>query len=120
MLQIAIALEDLFQIVAGVCHAMLQLVHLVLDLLQTTEGSERRFVDGRAGLEVNVLVQQAELHSARAHDVTTIRCLIPSDETEDRALAGPVAADEPDVFTRIHLQRSAAQDILGAVGFIDF
>ena len=77
-------------------------------------------MDRRSGLEVDVLVQQAELHSARTHDVTTIRCLIASDETEDRALAGAVAADEPDVFTGVHLQRGAAQDILSAVGFKNF
>ena len=34
VLQIAVTLENLFQIVAGVGHAMLQLVHLVFDLLQ--------------------------------------------------------------------------------------
>ena len=73
MLQIAVALENLFQIVAGVSHAMLELVHLVFDLLQMTKRRERRLVDRRAGLEVNVLVQQAELHAARAHHVAAIR-----------------------------------------------
>jgi hypothetical protein len=98
---------------------MLQLVHLVLDLLQTTKRSECRFMDRRARLEVDVLVQQAELYSARAHNVTAIRCLIASDETEDRALASAVAANEPDVFTGVHLQRGAAQDILSAVGLMN-
>jgi hypothetical protein len=32
-LQITVALENLLQIVSGVSHAMLELVHLVLDLL---------------------------------------------------------------------------------------
>jgi hypothetical protein len=92
----------------------------VLDLLQTAKRSESGFVDRRTRLEVDVLVQESELHATRAHDVATIRCLIASDETEDRALAGAVAADEPDVFTGVHLQRRAAQDILSAVGFINF
>jgi hypothetical protein len=94
---------------------MLELVHLVFDLLQPTKRSERRLVNRRAGLEVNVLVQQAQLHSARAHHVATIRCLITSDETKDRALAGAVSAYQSDVFARIHLQRRAAQDVLNAV-----
>ena len=53
------------------------------------------------------------------HDVTTIRCLIAPDEAKNRALTCAVSADEPDVFTGVHLQSSAAQDILNAVGFIN-
>src|ERR1044071_148419 len=41
LLQIAVTLENFFEIVAGFGHAMLELVHLVFDLLQTTECSER-------------------------------------------------------------------------------
>jgi hypothetical protein len=58
----------------------------------------------RTGLEVNVLVQQTEFHSARAHDVTTICRFITSDETKDRTLTGAVAAYKSDVLTRIDLQ----------------
>jgi hypothetical protein len=46
LLQIAVALENLFEIVAGIGHAMLELVHLVFDLLQTSERSEGRLVNG--------------------------------------------------------------------------
>src|SRR5215216_1529541 len=45
MLQIAVALENFFQILARVCHAMLQLVHLMFDLLQAAKRSERRLMD---------------------------------------------------------------------------
>ena len=58
VLQIAVAFENLVEIVAGVGHAMLQLVHLMFDLLQAAKRSERRLVNRRAGFEVNVLVQQ--------------------------------------------------------------
>jgi hypothetical protein len=108
------------QIVAGISHAMLELVHLVLDLLETAKRSERRLMDRRAGLEVNVLVQQAEFHATGTHDVAAIRCLIASDETKDRALSGAVAADKTDVFTGIHLQCGATQNVLSAVGFVNF
>jgi hypothetical protein len=94
---------------------MLQLVHLMFDLLQTTKGSKRRLMNRRTRLEVNMLVQQSEFHSARAHDVTTIRGFIASDEAKDRALTGAVAAYQADVLARIYLQRRASQDILNAV-----
>ena len=48
MLQIAVTLEHLFQIVTHFGHAMLELVHLMFDLLQTTESRECRFVHGRS------------------------------------------------------------------------
>ena len=104
VLQIAVALENLFEIVAGVCHAMLQLVHLMFDLLQTAKRSQRRLVDRRAWFEVNVLVQQAQLHVPRAHNVATIRCFFTSDETKDRALAGAVSTDQSNVFAGVHLK----------------
>jgi hypothetical protein len=73
VLEIAVAFENLLEIVAGIGHAMLQLMHLVFDLLQTSKGGKRRLMNGRTRLEVNVLVQQTKLHSARTYDVTTIR-----------------------------------------------
>jgi len=76
-------------------------------------------VDSRAGLEVDVLVQEPELHATRAYDVATIRRLIASDETKDRALAGAVAADEPNVLAPVDLQGGTTQNILSAVGFIN-
>ena len=104
VLQIAVALENFFQVVAGVRHAMLQLVHLMFDLLQTTKRGERRLVDRRARFEMNVLVQQAQLHAARAHHVATIRCLFTSDEPKDRALAGAVSTYKSNVLAGVHLE----------------
>jgi hypothetical protein len=52
---------------------------------------------------MDVLVQEAQLHAARADDVAAIRCFIAPHETEDRALTGAVAADESGVFAGIHL-----------------
>jgi hypothetical protein len=52
---------------------MLQLVHLVFDLLQMAKCGECRLVDRRAWFEMNVLVQEAKLHVARAHHVAAIR-----------------------------------------------
>jgi len=94
---------------------MLKLMHLMFDLLQTSKRGERRLMNSRAGLEVNVLVQQSEFHSARAHDVTTIGGFITSDETKDRALTGAIAAYKTDVLAGIDLQRRASQDVLNAV-----
>jgi hypothetical protein len=80
-----------------------ELVHLVLDLLETAEGRKRRLMYRRAGFEVNVLVQEAETQATRAHDVTAIRRLVAADETEDRALAGAVSTYKSDVFSGINL-----------------
>jgi hypothetical protein len=99
---------------------MLQLVHLVLDLLQPAKRGERRFVNRGTGFEMNVLVQQAEPQAARAHYVATIRRLITSDETEDRALACAVPAYKSDVFAGIDLQGRASQHVLNSVGLMYF
>lgn len=77
-------------------------------------------MDRRSGLEVYVLVQQAELDATCAHDVATIRGLITSDETEDRAFSGAVSAYKSYVFCRVYLERRASQHILNAVGLMNF
>ena len=60
-------------------------------------------MDRRAGFEVNVLVQQAETKTTRAHDVAAIHRLVTADETEDRAFAGAVSPYQSDVFSGINL-----------------
>jgi hypothetical protein len=80
-----------------------ELVHLVLDLLETTESRERRFMNCRTRFEVDVLVQQAQTKATRAHDIAAIRRLVTADKTEDRALAGAVSTYKADVFSRINL-----------------
>jgi hypothetical protein len=82
---------------------MLELVHLMLDLLKTTERRKRRFMDRRARFEMNVLVQQTQTQATRAHDVAAIRRLVSADETEDRALTGAVSTYKSDVFSGIDL-----------------
>jgi len=77
-------------------------------------------MDRRTGFEVNMLVQQAQLQSTRTDHVATIRGLITSDETKDRALAGAVSTDESDVFSSIYLQRRASQHVLNSVGLMYF
>jgi glycerol-3-phosphate responsive antiterminator len=114
VLQIAVLLEDLFQIVAGVGHTMFEVMHLVFDLLQPAKRAERRFVDGRTGFEVNVLRKQSELQATRAHNVSTVGRLFLSDQLEDGGFARAVAAYQTDVLTRIDLERSAPQNILRA------
>ena len=77
-------------------------------------------MDRGAGLEVHVLVQQAELYTTRANDVATIGRVFTSDQTEDRALAGAVSTYQSDVLTRIDLQGRASQHVLSAVGLMYF
>ena len=74
----------------------------------------------RSRLEVYMLVQQAQLNTSRADYVATIRSLITSDETEDRALAGAVSTYKSNVFSGVHLQRRASQHILNAVRLMNF
>jgi hypothetical protein len=66
-----------------------------------------------------MLVQQAQLQTTSAYYVATIRRLVASDKPKDRAFTGAVSTYEADVFTRVHLQRSAAQDILNTVRFMN-
>jgi len=82
---------------------MLELVHLVLDLLETPKRGERRFMHRRTGFEVYMLVQEAETKPTHAHDVASIRRLVATDETEDRALAGAVSTYQPYVFSGVYL-----------------
>lgn len=77
-------------------------------------------MDRRSGLEVYVLVQQAQLNAACADYVATIRCLITSDKTEDRTFSGAVSAYKSCVFSWVYLERRASQHILNAVGLMNF
>jgi len=77
-------------------------------------------MDRRSRLEVNVLVQQAQLDATRADYVAAIRRLFTSDETKDRALSGAVSAYKSYVFSRVYLERRASQHILNAVGLMNF
>jgi hypothetical protein len=99
---------------------MLQLVHLVLDLLQPAKRSQRRFVNSGTGFEVNVLVQQTESQAARTDDVAAIRRFVTSDEPKDRTLARAVSTYQPDVFPGIDLQGRASQHVVNAIGFMYF
>ena len=94
---------------------MFQLMHLMFDLLEMPESGECRFVYGRAGLKVNMLGQQSQTHAARANDVAAIGLLfVVVDESKIVVLPEPLC-HEAHVLTRIHLQRSATQNILRAV-----
>ena len=77
-------------------------------------------MDRRTGFEVDVLVQQAQLDSTRADHVTAIRSLFTSDKTEDRALARTVSTYKSDMFSGVHLQGRASQDVLNAVRLMNF
>ena len=77
-------------------------------------------MDCGSGLEVYVLVQEAQLNTSRTDHVATIRSLITSDKTEDRTLSRAVSAYKSYVFSRIYLQRRASQHILNAVGLMNF
>ena len=77
-------------------------------------------MDRRSGLEVYVLVQQAQLNAPRADDVATICGLITSDKTEDRTFSSAVSAYKSYVFSRVYLERRASQHILNAVGLMNF
>jgi hypothetical protein len=52
---------------------------------------------------MNVLVQQAQLHAARANHVAAIGRLLTSDKTKDSALTGAVPTNKSNVFAGIHL-----------------
>lgn len=95
-----------------------QYVHLVLNLLEMAKRSERRLVDRGPGFKVNVLGQQTETQAAGTYDFTAIRRLFVIDQVKDRRLARAVAAYQPDMLTRIYLQRHAAQNILSAVRLV--
>jgi hypothetical protein len=98
---------------------MLKLVHLVLYLLQVSEGRECGFMNGRTRLEVYVLREQAETHAARTHNVAFVRHFLAADETKDGRLPRPVAPYQSGMLALVDLQRCAAQDILRAIGFVN-
>jgi hypothetical protein len=93
----------LFQVSAHFRHAVFEFMQLVLDLLQVTKRGQRRFVNSRAGLKVNVLSKHTEPNAARTNDVTAISRFFVADKAKDRSLAGAVATDKPNMFARIHL-----------------
>ena len=46
MLQITVASQNFFEIITRIAHAVLELVHLVFNLLQAAECRQGRFVNG--------------------------------------------------------------------------
>jgi hypothetical protein len=86
MLQIAVALENLVEIIRRFGHAMFELMHFVFDLLQVTERRQRRLVDSGTWFEMNMLREQAESNALGFDDVAAIRLLFVIDETEDGRL----------------------------------
>ena len=98
---------------------MLQLMHLVLDLLQMAKRRQRRFMHSRARVEVNMLRQQSELEPARPRNFAAIRSLFFVYQAKNRRLAGAVASDQTDMLTGIDLKRGAAQNVLRAEGFVN-
>jgi hypothetical protein len=118
VLQLAVAFEHPVEVVAGLGHAVFELVHLVLDALEVLEGGERRLMDGRARLEVDVLFEQPEAQAARAHHLAAVGRLLAGDEAEEGRLARAVAADQPDVLAGVELHGEAAQHVLRAVRLV--
>src|SRR2546426_758948 len=98
---------------------MLQLMHLVLDLLQMAKRRQRRFMHSRARVEVNMLGQQSELESAGTRNFAAIRSLFFVYQAKNRRLAGAVTSDQTDMLTGIDLKRGAAQNVLSAEGFVN-
>jgi hypothetical protein len=98
---------------------MLELVHFVFDLLQPAKRRERGFVHCRTSFKVNVLGQQTQLQTSRAHDVATVRGLFLRYQLENGRLARSVATYQTDVLAGIDLERGAAQYILRAEGLLD-
>jgi hypothetical protein len=119
MLEVAVAFEHRVEIVGRLGHAVFEFVHLVLDLLEASEGCERRFMDGHARLEIDVLFEQAEFESTRTHYVAAVGRLFAANQAKQGGLARAVAPDEADMLARVDLERHAAQHILRAVRLID-
>ena len=72
---------------------------------------ERRFT-GQEGI---VLAEIAELEPGMADDLTGVEFLLPEDDPQERALAGTVAADEPDLAVVGDRGRGAVEQHLVAV-----
>jgi hypothetical protein len=83
---------------------VLEFVHFVLDLLEMTECSERRFMNSGARFEFYMLVEKTKSNRFRSHHIAAIRSFISGDETKDGALSSAVATYKTDVLSRIYLQ----------------
>src|SRR5205085_5441937 len=119
VLKVAVAREHRVEVFRAFGHSVFELVHLVLDALKLAERSERCLVYGRARLEVNVLFEETQSESARAHNVAAVSRLLARDKAEQSGLPRAVSSDKPDVLARIHLKRRAAQDLLRAVRLLN-
>ena len=115
VLQITVAFEHLLEINAGLCHAMLEFMHFVLNLLKMAEGCQSRLMYGRALFKVNMLREQPQTDPPGPNHVAPVRRLFPTDQAKDRCLTRPVAAHQANMFAPIDLQCRAPQDVLRAV-----
>jgi hypothetical protein len=77
-------------------------------------------MNGGARFKVDMLGQQTEFDSSRSHYIAAISRFFTTCQAEDCRLTRPVASHQPDMLTRIDLQSGATQDVLRAVGLMNF
>jgi len=98
---------------------MLELVHLVLNLLQVTKRRKRGFMNSRSRFKMYMLLKQSKFQALRSDYLALIGRFLAINEAKDRCLAGAIATYEPDVLAGVYLERSTTQNILRAVRFVD-
>jgi hypothetical protein len=119
MLEIAITFEHFVEIRVYFGHAMFELVHLVFNLLQATERSQRRFMHRGSRFKMNMLREQTKADASRPNHIPTVRRLLPAYQAKNGCLAGTVASYESHVFAGINLQSDATQNVVGGVGLVN-
>src|SRR5688500_18402500 len=96
-------------------HRLLESPHGGFNVVDLFEGCKGCRVHRLLGTKINVLIEQAEVQAICLEDVAGIWRLLTRNQSEHSCLPGSVTADEPDLFSRIDLERYAAKDLCSSV-----
>ena len=112
LLDALLLLEQLLERIAlGIGHAMKDLFELLMELFNDLESPSGCFFECVVRIEVRVLMQVPNSDAlARAH-ASRVGAHQAAEHLEQRALARPVATNDPDLLAGLHRQRHAAQDL---------
>jgi hypothetical protein len=121
LLDLGLAVEHLLHLV--VVHGLGEALGQGVELGEQGLGLGRALLDDLphrlAGLERGLLLEQADRVAGRPHDLAVRGLLGPGHDAQQRALAGPVEAEDADLGAVEEAERDVAQHLLLAVGLRD-
>ena len=117
LLRLAVAFDDGVHLVGlvGIDHRRLKLGHLGGQGADRADAVHHRGDRALARHLADILAEVADGHAGIDGDDAVVRLLLIGDHAEQRGLAGPVRADQPDLLTLLDAHRGFDEQDLVAV-----